>query len=232
MGFVPMVRKFYRWLRHLIMARSGLEPEDAYVLSRSGRPVRDDRALAIPLPNLTGSLLPVLRQFINGYGWGKTCLLVSESRQVQSELALLYPDVSFKVTDYFPDLMQGGADILWDVCETPPPSLRKGSFDSILCQALLEHVIAPAQAIQHCLELLVPGGHLYIMTHTPSFHYHGYPKDYVRFHTDYFEDLPGYMARSAGLTVELVELYAKGGAVYACYERVDHPSPALNPPYN
>jgi len=122
-------------------------------------------------------------------------------------------------SDYFTHLHGQPVDCVWDVCSEPPESLVPQSFASILCYALLEHVLDPTCAITRMASLLTPGGHLFLMTHTPSFPLHRYPRDYVRFHHDYFEDLPVYLAERMGLPVKLMELYSRAGKVIACYRR-------------
>lgn len=65
----------------------------------------------------------------------------------------------------------------------------------MVCNALLEHVIDPTTALGAMLGLIRPGGFVYALTAMPSFHLHRYPRDYLRFHLDYFEDLPQYAVK-------------------------------------
>jgi len=61
---------------------------------------------------------------------------------------------------------------------------------------------------------LDPGGMLYIQTHTPAYHYHGYPRDYLRYFPDWFVDI----ASTVG-TIELVELLCIDGHAFAAYRK-------------
>ena len=54
------------------------------------------------------------------------------------------------------------------------------TFDSVICNAVLEHVGAPDTVVAEMLRVLRPGGHLY--AEVPFiFFFHGYPSDYRRF---------------------------------------------------
>jgi hypothetical protein len=66
-------------------------------------------------------------------------------------------------------------------------------------------------------KLIRPGGFLYGATHTPSFPLHRYPRDYCRFHHDWFEDLPAYTNQRYGVPVKLIEMRSYGGHVIFCY---------------
>jgi SAM-dependent methyltransferase len=134
-----------------------------------------------------------------------------------------YPSTEFLACELFTELMgtqqEDRPHYIWDVCTQSPQTLTTGSFDSIICHALLEHVIAPTTAIKNLLALLNEGGRLYLMTHTPSFQKHQYPRDYVRFHQDYFEDLPEYMKKEYAIATELTEIYSCQGVVCVLYIR-------------
>ena len=68
------------------MSRGGLQPRRMYFYSSEGNTFKSDPQSAIPLPNLSGALHNVLRQYIDFYGLGKKCLLVSESNGVKAIL--------------------------------------------------------------------------------------------------------------------------------------------------
>jgi len=54
------------------------------------------------------------------------------------------------------------------------------SFDSIICNAVLEHVPNPQRVVDEFIRVLKPGGLVYV--EVPFlFFYHGYPNDYHRF---------------------------------------------------
>jgi hypothetical protein len=84
----------------------------------------------------------------------------------------------------------------------------------------MEHLIDPTLAVANMLSLLKPSGSFYALTHTPSYPLHRCPRDYVRFHHDYFEDLPEFLKRKDNITVELKELWSRGGFVIVCYQRL------------
>jgi hypothetical protein len=225
-GKLPILSPLYNVARSVIMARSGLQPFGEYSYSLDGHMFRDRPSLRIPLPNLSGALDSVIRQYIDCYGLGERCLLVSENNEVKSELARHYPLVRFATCDCYPELMARGkeagataVDVLWDVCQPAPARLRSEPFHSVLCHALLEHVIAPSMAMVNLFSVCRSGGVLYILTCTPSFFYHGFPRDYVRFHKDYFEDLPAFMERHDSTRCQLLALHSKEGLIRACYRK-------------
>jgi SAM-dependent methyltransferase len=215
------IRRIYLGVRNEIMARSGLQPRGVYWYSRSGHVFEDAISHRMAVPNIVGYYHHAMAQFIRVHGLGKKCLLVSESKSVKQAMSKIHPNVEFVSCDLFPELMNrapysNGTDMLWDVCLEPPSGLRSG-FSSVICQALLEHVIDPTNALKNMLRLLGGAGKLYFMTHTPSFSKHQMPRDYCRFHHDYFQDLPAYYAKSGHLTITLEELYSKEGVIVGCY---------------
>ncbi|MGH1352203.1 MAG: hypothetical protein ACRBBN_15545 [Methyloligellaceae bacterium] len=218
-----LARKAYRSVRNVIMERSGLQPKGVHRFSIQGNKFENDDLYRITLPNLSGELRPIMRQYMDCYGMGNKSLLVSENSSVRDVLSAHYPDVTFLVSDYYTELMndksQTSVDYVWDVCCDFPDNLKNERFGSILSQSLLEHTIAPTIAITNLLSLLEKGGYLYLSTHTPSFHYHAYPRDYVRFHHDYFYDLPDYVLKAFGYKIQLTELYSSFGVVCVCYRR-------------
>ncbi len=218
-----LARKAYLSVRNVIMERSGLQPKGVHRFSAQGKRFENNEKHKIALPNLSGELRPILREYMDYYGLGNTCLLVSENSSVRDVLKDYYSGVTFSVSDYYTELMhdksQCDVDYVWDVCCGLPDNMKNVSFQSILSQSLLEHTIAPTVAISNLLGLLEKEGHLYLSTHTPSFHYHAYPRDYVRFHHDYFYDLPNYIYKAFGYKVELIELYSSFGVVCVCYKR-------------
>jgi hypothetical protein len=206
------------------MSRGGLQPFGTYFYSSEGHVFKNVPAKEIPLPNLSGYLHNILRQYMDCHGLGRKCLLVSESNSVKAELQKYYPDVEFLTSDYYPELMNATGqdkkvDTIWDVCTKPPDSLIESRFDSIVCHALLEHVIAPTMAIMNLFSMCAQNGKLFFTTCTPSFHYHQFPRDYVRFHHDYFQDMPAFLEKYAGIKSVLLEMYSNEGLVCLCYRK-------------
>lgn len=220
---VNPIRTIYLMLRDIIMERGGLQPKGIYWYSNCGNQYYDDQKKSLPVPNLVGSFHNVLTQFWQKNGLGHRCLLVSECKPVKEAMREYYSGVDFVTTDLFPDLTtnidEHRPDYIWDVCETPPQELCNNKFDSVICHALLEHVIDPTTAIYNMIKLLNTDGKIYLMTHTPSFHKHSYPRDYVRFHQDYFEDLPDYFSNKYKIKISLIELYSSKGVICVCYEK-------------
>lgn len=213
----------FEWIGNKWMTYHGLQPQGTYWYSYSNTIFEDRYEHRIVVPNLVGYYHQVLRQYWEYHGLGKTCLLVSENKGVKIQMEKKYPGVAFTTTDLFPELMSNEGtdrpDVLWDVCTDPPPELPKSHFESIICQSLLEHVIAPTNAIMNMVLLLAAGGRLYVLTHTPSMVIHKYPRDYNRFHHDYFEDIPSHLNQTASLDITLLELYSKRGTLVACYKK-------------
>jgi SAM-dependent methyltransferase len=80
-----------------------------------------------------------------------------------------------------------GVDVAADAEHLPFPS---GLFQSIECDAVLEHVRHPGQVMQEMTRVLAPGGYLRLVT--PFCHpFHEYPRDYRRFTLDGLKELAG-----------------------------------------
>lgn len=70
-----------------------------------------------------------------------------------------------------------GVDVAADAGCLP---FRSGVFQSIECDAVLEHVRCPEGVVRELTRVLAPGGHLHVVT--PFCHpFHAYPDDYRRF---------------------------------------------------
>lgn len=68
-------------------------------------------------------------------------------------------------------------DLVADAHEIP---LRDGSVDSVICNAVLEHVYSPERVVAEMVRVLKPGGMLY--AEVPfMFFFHGYPNDFRRY---------------------------------------------------
>ncbi len=80
-----------------------------------------------------------------------------------------------------------GVDCVADIEHLP---FAAGSIAAIECDAVLEHVKDPVQAVSEMNRVLVPGGYLHVVV--PFCHpYHGYPSDYHRWSV---EGLRGLLA--------------------------------------
>jgi hypothetical protein len=191
---------------------------------RSGTPLpRNAERLTLRVPNLSGHFAGALRRMWDSYGLGSRCLLVSESRAVAAVMRERYPTTDFLSSNLHPELFGPGdgaaPDFEWDVLE-PPAAALEGQFSSVISHALLEHVIDPVTTFKNMVAALWSGGFLYVMTVMPSFHLHRYPRDYVRFHLDWFEDIGGFVGQREAITVQLESLWAHEGVVCACWQKI------------
>ncbi|WP_345528530.1 class I SAM-dependent methyltransferase [Nocardioides endophyticus] len=166
------------------------------------------------VPNVSGFYHGILKGWWEKYGLGENCLLISETHAVGEVFHKRYPDTTFVTTDYFVDLQpHPTCDVVWDLCSSSvPDDLR--TMQSVVCQATLEHIQDPVQVMRNLAAVLAPGGMLYVQTHTPAFHYHGYPKDYLRYFPDWFVDICQIVD-----SLELVELLCIDGHAFAAYRR-------------
>ena len=161
--------------------------------------------------NLSGGYHGLLRQWWDYYGLGAKVLLVSETVAVRREFEAMYSGKEFVTTDYFTEISSNNSppDVLWNMYEEPPASLKPGSFSSIICQATLEHVHDPIGVLRRLVALLGPSGYLYIHTQTPGFQYHPFPRDYLRFYPDWFQDISLTIP-----AVEVVEIHCACGHAF------------------
>lgn len=164
-----------------------------------------------PCRNHSGGYHGLLQQFWKHYGLGKTNLLVSETIDVANDFHAAFPDTKFIATDFFLDLHEGlqKTHVVWNLYEDPPRELR---VDSILFQATLEHLMDPVGVMNRLASLLNPEGLLYVHTQCPLFPYHPWPKDYLRFHPEWFVDIPT-IVKSLNV-LEVVCAYNHAFAVY------------------
>lgn len=209
------------------MIRSGFDPAKPYWYNVEGadhatasESVRDH---PLSPPNLAGHYHFALQTFWESRGLGAKCFLISESRGVGAYLSKKYKDTEFTSLDLYTDLQNekfGDSaeqpDAIWDVNSSPLTEI--GKCNSVIAHALLEHIIDPVRAIANMLGYLEPSGCLYLMTHTPSFHIHRYPRDYLRFNSDFWEDLPEHLSNTKNLSVTLSDLYMHDGVVCVCYQ--------------
>lgn len=108
-------------------------------------------------------------------------------------------DVSFlnaeKVTRY--DLQSNDPGVILGPLESMP--FNDATFDSVLCNAVLEHVASPRQSIRELARVVKPGG--YLVVSIPFLQpFHPSPEDYTR----YTKEGLALLGREAGL--EVVEI--------------------------
>ena len=163
--------------------------------------------------NFSNGYHGILQQWWEYYNKGKLCLLITENNKVKSEFKLCYPDMEFYTLDYY-DNKGEPIDIEADICSNISEKL-KTKFDLIVCQATLEHLYNPFKAMENMMSLLNKEGVVVLHTHLPTYYYHPYPRDYIRFHPDWFEDIPLFIP-----TCEMLELYTVNNHVFAAYRKI------------
>jgi hypothetical protein len=159
----------------------------------------------------------LLKQWWEFHGLGDNTLLISESTNVRNQFEAQYSGVKFLATDYFLDAGDVGVetDIIWNMYENAPDEMLNQKIDAIICQATYEHLLDPMGVLERLAGLLTNGGMLYIHTHTPLYPYHACPRDYLRFHPDWFFD-----ATQIVTSLYLQELHAESGHIFACYKKI------------
>ena len=193
----PYGRKIYRSLRRTSAKPApGVERHFAQFSSLYGDfHVGDDyEDLAIKgLDKPSGCIRGSIVHFCRSVPAPHRALLPGEPSALRSVYAeMLGIDAAAVVTTGLMD----DADFVWDFEQDPP---EMGTFDLILSQAMLEHLIDPYKHIRDLAALLEPGGHIIVLTVMPGFNYHRYPVDCFRFFPDWFEEV------AARLSLEVVD---------------------------
>ena len=169
-----------------------------------------------PVPNASSGYHGLLKQWWDHYSANaKDWLLVSENNTVKDSFKELYPNSNFTTLEYYQSYYNKNFDINCDITNRAETDYYSELFDSIVCQATMEHLFDPVSALINMKNMLVSGGHVYIHTNTPAFPYHAYPRDYVRFFSDWFFD-----AENNIKGIQLKELYDAHGHIFACYQKV------------
>mmetsp|Transcript_1274 Transcript_1274/g.4034 ORF Transcript_1274/g.4034 Transcript_1274/m.4034 type:complete len:366 (-) Transcript_1274:391-1488(-) len=163
--------------------------------------------MGIEMPNLSGfyhQLLLIWAESAFSPAAPADVLLVSETEPTKLAMAARYPSWSFKTTNMFVEADER-TDFLCDL-SAPGGAIPPASFDVIINQATLEHVIDPLGVLRGHAAQLRPGGLLVLHTHPAegeTMPYHGYPRDYLRYHPTWFTDA----ARSVGLNATAVVVH-------------------------
>lgn len=93
--------------------------------------------------------------------------------------------VGFETLLEAPNVEIVDVDIAWGprttiICDAHDLPFRDGSFDAVVCQAVLEHVLDPARVVQEIHRVLAPDGLVY--SEVPfMYQVHGAPYDFTRF---------------------------------------------------
>lgn len=172
------------------------------------------------VPNASTGYHAILKQWWDTYKPNNASwLLISEKNNVKPYFEAEYPNDNFQTLEYFAERHE--VDYQYDLCDRNLP-INVLKFDSVVCQATLEHIYDPFSAMYNMINLLNKDGILTIHTHTPTYPYHAYPRDYLRFHPDWFQDMPQLIGN-----VELLELFDAGvdedklsGHIFSCYKKL------------
>ena len=162
----------------------------------------------IPANNLCKGIWDILLEWLDKYGVGKDCCLVSETAAVEKVFKERFPNTDFGFVSKY--TKSNGSDYTVDFNIPFEPDKK---YDSVYCQSLLEHVCRPSIAIENMARLCKPGGTIVISTHFPGFQIHRFPIDCVRFLKDFWVDLCKY------LPIELLEYEQDKFHVYIAYRR-------------
>ena len=139
-------------------------------------------------------------------------LLVTENNEVKKVFKDTYPNKIFFTVDLYDDF-NNNTDYQLDICNEKH-CIKLPEVDVVLCQATLEHIYAPFQAVKNMNNTLNNGGYLILHTHTPGYRYHQYPRDYMRFYPDWFEDLEYLIPE-----LNLLELASSNNHIFALYRK-------------
>jgi hypothetical protein len=195
------------------------EPETGIIYSNSGIDWNITFDMAVGgkfiAPNSSGGYHKLLKEWWDHYGKDKKeWLLISENNQVKSLFEKTYPDKRFYTTELYDDFNKT-TDFELDLCNVEHTK-QLPRVDVIICQATLEHVYDGYGAVKNMVDTLSSGGYLFIHTHTPGFVYHQYPRDYLRFYPDWFEDIPSTIGN-----IELKELVSVKNHIFSVYGKND-----------
>lgn len=165
-----------------------------------------------PVSNSSNGYHKILAQWWENFlRPGHHVLLVTENEIVKNEFSLLYPGTVFKNLEY----QSNKRDFDLDLCK-PWDYVTIDKFDAIVCQATFEHLFDPVQAMRNLINITNDNGEIYIHTHTPGFHYHPYPRDYLRFQPDWFEDVAKNFTN-----VRLLDLFYNESHIFSRYKKSD-----------
>lgn len=82
----------------------------------------------------------------------------------------------------------------WDLGQAPPEALEAGSFDTIICLNVLEHIEDDRAALARMRALLKPGGRLALLVPAHGWLYNGFDKGLEHFRRYSKADLKGILA--------------------------------------
>lgn len=110
-------------------------------------------------------------------------LLAGDRREVKAIWSPYFPSATI-ITAGIHDM-----DYEWNFEHDPPKSLKELSFDLIISQATLEHLVDPYKHVRDLVSMLNVSGTLVVHSVLPGFFYHRVPIDCLRFYPDWFEEV-------------------------------------------
>lgn len=179
--------------------------------------------------NSSGGYHNLTKEWWEKYNNGNDVLLVGEGQSAKNDFQAKYPEWNIHTVD---QSEQGGVvlgydkgelNITGDICEEQ--TLEKEKYSLVICQSVLEHVFDPVAATKNMLKSLKEGGVLCVSTHPPGlgkyvaevgYPYHCGPRDYLRFHVDFFEDFP----EKSKINADVLEVFDNGTHIGACYRKL------------
>lgn len=175
-----------------------------------------------PMPgHSSGGYHALLRQWVEHLHAKGPTLLIGEGEVARTHFAVALPALLPVVTAGLND----DADHHWDICSGPlrgsfyahetrgPVYVGPRDFGTVVCQAVLEHVVDPVGALRHLATALIPGGLLLLHTHGPACAEHRYPIDCWRVLRDTLPAVGRY------LDLEVVDWLWTPHHCFACYRQ-------------
>ena len=162
----------------------------------------------------------LMKEWWEKYNTGNDILIVGEGEAAKNDFQAAYPEWNIQTVDEDTQWTRGAINITGDICDEH--TLEKNKYSLVICQSVLEHVFDPVMAIKNMLKSLKKDGVLCLCTHPPGlgkyvreegYPYHAGPRDYLRFHLDFFEDFP----EKSKIDAEVLEVFDNGTHILACF---------------
>jgi SAM-dependent methyltransferase len=133
------------------------------------------------------SLLPALSQNVGSReNYQRLTKLMRDKKQARVLIVGgAIAGIGFEALLAAPNIECVDADIVWGprttiICDAHDLPFEDGSFDAVVCQAVLEHVLEPARVVAEMHRVLAPSGLVY--SEVPFMYpLHGAPYDFTRF---------------------------------------------------
>jgi SAM-dependent methyltransferase len=159
-------------------------------------------------PNLSHGFWNMEIDLLDAHGIGKECYLVAENKEVEPFFKERFPETTFSFMEYDP---KHCADYSVDMNVLQTYGKQ---YDSVLSQALLEHICFPNVALENMVRLCKVGGIIVIHTVSPGFKQHRFPVDCLRFFPDFWKEICKY------LPIKLLAYAEHSSHVFITYRRL------------